>query len=900
MKLKTIYLTLAMSLPSYVNAYEPPTMGWSSWNTYGFQINEALIRAQTDAMVEKGLKDAGYKYINIDDGFFGGRDENGKLLIHPERFPNGLKQLVDYIHSKGLKAGIYSDAGENTCASYWGGDTIGIGVGLYGHDQQDIDMYFKELNFDFIKVDFCGGAPEHNIDRLDLPEEERYRAIHQAILNTGRTDVRLNVCRWAFPGTWVHDVATSWRMSGDIGNSWGSIKDIIHQNLYLSAFATEGKFNDMDMLEVGRALTEEEDKTHFGMWCIMSSPLLIGCDMTTISDRALALLSNTELIALNQDPLALQAYVAGRSNGGYILVKDIETLHGTKRAVALYNPSDSPIEMNLDFLDVELGGKVKMRDLFEKEDIGTFSGNYKITVPAHSTRIYKLEAEERYERNVYEGETAWLDAYQEIENNQAAKTGIFEEADFCSGGAKAGWLGYSEKNNIEWKNVYSNEGGKYTITIYGISGEDRYIDLQVNNGTPVRLTLNSGGWAIVGTVTAEITLNAGDNSIKLSNATNWMPDIDKMTIVKSGSLEIYKNKVKSLVEKINNISDEELNQTFIQQKKDLLKKTENIEQTAEAYRQIISGLEEGIEMLESVYPAYQAFTALNDSCNLCFANAVASEDLDEFYKTQSELKEEIDAATTVEEINNATKALENAAKKFLKSEGVNPKEDKMIDMTMLVNNPNFDGSNFGWSGIPTQAYGVGEFYNKTFNMYQTITNVKNGKYLLEVSALFRTGVNDGGEAYNNGTENITAKLYANTEEKAIASLYSVEYDNKNADVLECLNGYANSMYAAGRCFEQGHYRNQLEVNVTNNTLRFGIKNTSFYNDNWCCFDNFRLNYLGEDGETSINEINKADDEYTNVYSIDGRIIKSQVKIKDAVKGLEKGIYVINQKKVIVD
>ena len=253
-----------------VLAYDPPTMGWSSWNTYGFQISEQLIMSQTSAMVNKGLKNVGYKYINIDDGFFGGRDSEGNLLIHPTRFPNGMKKVVDFIHSRGLKAGIYSDAGKNTCASFHGGDKIGEGVGLYGHDQEDIDLYFKDLGFDFIKVDFCGGDPVHNNEQLDLPEEDRYRTIHEAIVNTGRTDVRLNVCRWAFPGTWVHEVATSWRISEDIYMGWGSVKGIIGQNLYLSAFATEGKFNDMDMLEVGRGLTKEEDRTHFGMWCMLS------------------------------------------------------------------------------------------------------------------------------------------------------------------------------------------------------------------------------------------------------------------------------------------------------------------------------------------------------------------------------------------------------------------------------------------------------------------------------------------------------------------------------------------------------------------------------------------------------------------------------------------------------
>lgn len=135
-----------------------PTMGWSSWNTYGVNISDALIRRQADAMVSKGLKDVGYNHINIDDGFFGGRNtETGELIIHPTRFPNGLKPVADYIHSKGLKAGIYSDAGANTCGNMYNGDVLSVNVGLYNYDQHDADFYFKECGFDFIKVDFCGG-----------------------------------------------------------------------------------------------------------------------------------------------------------------------------------------------------------------------------------------------------------------------------------------------------------------------------------------------------------------------------------------------------------------------------------------------------------------------------------------------------------------------------------------------------------------------------------------------------------------------------------------------------------------------------------------------------------------------------------------------------------------------
>ena len=152
--MKKLFLWLvALALPALMMAQNPPLMGWSSWNTYGYKINDSVLKAQADAMVDLGFKDCGYTHINIDDGFFGGRDKvTGKLLIHPTRFPKGLRPLVDYIHGKGLKAGIYSDAGRNTCASFWGQpkDTIGIGVGLYGHDAQDFDLYFNELNFDFI------------------------------------------------------------------------------------------------------------------------------------------------------------------------------------------------------------------------------------------------------------------------------------------------------------------------------------------------------------------------------------------------------------------------------------------------------------------------------------------------------------------------------------------------------------------------------------------------------------------------------------------------------------------------------------------------------------------------------------------------------------------------------
>ena len=533
--MKKLLYAFVLSLPLCAAADNPPLMGWSSWNTYGFQINDSVIQAQADAMVELGFKECGYDHINIDDGFFGGRDAEGNLLIHPERFPNGLRGLVDYIHGKGLKAGIYSDAGRNTCASYWGKpkDEIGRGVGLYGHDAADFDLYFNpdKLNFDFIKIDYCGADANNNEDKLDLDVEQRYKEIAAAIKAVGRDDITWNICRWAFPGTWACEIADSWRTTEDIYLGWESVKSIINQSLYLSAYTSYGRYNDMDMLEVGRGLTEEEDKTHFGMWCIMSSPLLIGCDMNDIKGNALELMQNKELIALNQNTLGLQAYVVKRENGAYVLVKDVEEKYGTKRAVAFYNPTNASVDMSIAFSQLDLAGNVKVRDLFEKKDKGVYEGSYSVTVPAHGTRIYKLEAEERLERKVYEAETAWLTDYQEIKNNEVYGTAIYSEKNGCSGGVAVGWLGNRDSNDLQWRNVYSKEGGEYTLRVYFVTGDDRTMKLSVNGGEAIVYTGNSGGWGTVGSAEFDVVLEQGENVVRLFNESGYMGDIDKMELV---------------------------------------------------------------------------------------------------------------------------------------------------------------------------------------------------------------------------------------------------------------------------------------------------------------------------------------------------------------------------------
>ena len=526
----SIALFAAMTITT-ASAQEGPTMGWSSWNTFGVNISENIIKQTANAMVSTGLLEAGYDHVNIDDGYFGGRDaETGQLKIHPSRFPHGMQPVVDHIHSKGLKAGIYSDGGFNTCGSMFNGDVIGKGVGLYQHDQQDCDFFFKELGFDFIKVDFCGGSYYHNEDHLVLNEQERYTAIAKAIKNTGRTDVRMNICRWAYPGTWAEDAGFSWRTTGDINASWGSVRDIIAENLYLSAYSSKGHYNDMDMLEVGRSLTEEEDKTHFGMWCMMNSPLLIGCDVRNLKETTLNLLKNKDLIALNQDTVYQQAYLSGKKNDCYILVKDIETRYGTKRAFAVYNPTDAAKKVEVNYAkDLDLGGSVKLYYVFTNKYLSKeYPESYTPTVPAHGVRIYIAEGEERLERTRYEAETGYSKAYSEITGNVCQ----YSEADYCSGGYKVGYIGGSNSNNyLEWRNVYSKEGGDYKLTIGYICGESRNINVYLN-GKKVKTFsgCNSGGWDKVGKKIVNITLEQGENTIRLVNTSGWMPDIDYIDV----------------------------------------------------------------------------------------------------------------------------------------------------------------------------------------------------------------------------------------------------------------------------------------------------------------------------------------------------------------------------------
>ncbi len=879
--------SLVLSASAAERRFDGPTMGWSSWNTFSVHISEDIIKGQADAMVDQGLAAVGYNYINIDDGFLYGRNPKSHLvIIHPTRFPNGIKVVADYIHSKGLKAGIYSDAGDCTCGSISNGDTRNTNVGFYGYDQIDADYYFKTCGFDFIKVDYCGGRNQN------LNERERYTAIRQAMDATGIPGLKYNVCRWDYPGTWISDIADSWRTTGDISCSWSSVKYILGENLYLSAYCHDGHYNDMDMLEVGRSLTEEEDKTHFGMWCIMSSPLLIGCNMETLKPATLELLKNQELIALNQDTLGLQSYVALHHGDTYVLVKDIEKRFSNTRAVAFYNPSDTEQQMAMAFSDVDLAGKVQVRDLYTHTDLGPMEGILKATVPAHGCRIYRLEAQERLERNIYEAETAYLSSYQEIYNNEALGTAVYRQQSAGSGGAVVEWLGGKPENDLQWQHVWSKEGGKYTLTLHYATGETRPLSIQVN-GEDVASTnvASTGGFSTYGTRSWTISLQPGENTIRLyTNSSSYMPNIDCMKLQPAGSSVTRQRQVAALYAQVTAAMYPHLPDALLAATQTTLDKYAAPESlTAAQQSTAITKLQSALTTLEYAQQQWRNIEPWLTAVEKNLAVSLPSESLNTYLQQLMTAQKNYEGASTQARVQSTAIAYVNVLKRFFTLESVYPDEDNFFDFTVLVANPGFNDHDGGWNQAPTYRDRCGEFHQTTFDMKQTITKLPAGHYRVGLQALYRTSTNDGGKSYRAGTEVIPALFYAGDESVSIRSLYS--YDWKEAadyGSVDQLNGYPHSMLAASIAFDAGAYRNWVETDLAQaGSLTVGIKSDKSANSSWCCFDNLQLLYRPFDSPDAI-ATPSATGRHHYIYDLTGRKVKRP----------QKGIHIVQGRKVV--
>jgi alpha-galactosidase len=358
---------------------QTPPMGFNNWNAFGCEVSADLIMETADVMVATGLKDAGYEYVNIDDCWAEQeRDAEGRLVPDDVKFPDGIAAVADYVHDLGLKLGIYADAGTETCAGY---------PGSLGHEEIDAQT-FADWGVDYLKYDNCN----NNSDGTQEEFIARYSAMEDALDATGRPIV-YSICEWgqSRPWEWAADVGHLWRTTGDITDSWDSVKTLIASNLPLAEAAGPGHWNDPDMLEVGNGgMTQTEYRTHFSMWAVMAAPLLIGSDLREVSQETLDILLNEDVIAVDQDPLGAQGTVVSDNEGLIVVDKPLED---GDHAVALYNSTDAeaPISTTADELGLPAAASYELTDLWSKDTSETAS-EISATIPAHGTALLRVRA----------------------------------------------------------------------------------------------------------------------------------------------------------------------------------------------------------------------------------------------------------------------------------------------------------------------------------------------------------------------------------------------------------------------------------------------------------------------------------------------------------------------------
>lgn len=385
---KAVVIAMALSLSGIVSAKKfdgiamTPPMGWNTWNTFNCNINEKLVRETAEAMISSGMRDAGYVYIVLDDCWLTKeRNAEGNLVGDPAKFPSGMKALGDFLHSRGFKFGIYNCAGTKTCAGYPGGR---------GHEYQDASLY-ASWGVDYLKYDWCNSGKAN--------AWETYRTMRDALYKAGRPIV-FSMCEWGTskPWKWAPAIAHLWRTTGDITDCWNckpknswehSIKNLLDQQVGLEKYAGPGGWNDPDMLEVGNdGLTLAESRTHFSMWCMLAAPLMAGNDIRIMTDEVKAILTDTEVIAIDQDPLGRQGYRLSREPNREVWVKE---LSDGNWAVCVLNAGDKSARIKLSWKELTfLKSEYKVRDLWEKKNLGTTKKDISRMVEPHDVILIRL------------------------------------------------------------------------------------------------------------------------------------------------------------------------------------------------------------------------------------------------------------------------------------------------------------------------------------------------------------------------------------------------------------------------------------------------------------------------------------------------------------------------------
>jgi len=387
-----VFSTFAIKAQKFENLAKTPPMGWNSWNTFACDIDEKLIRETADLLVSTGMKEAGYTYVNIDDCWHGERDSMGWIHANKVHFPNGIKSVADYVHSKGLKIGIYSDAGWQTC---------GGRPGSRGYEFQDAKTY-AIWGIDYLKYDWC------NTEGLNA--EEAYKTMANALVAAKRPIV-FSLCEWGNnkPWLWGAKYGHLWRTTGDICNcfdceighgDWSSlgVLQIFDKQVDLRKYAGPGHWNDPDMMEVGNGMTVSEDRAHFSLWCMLAAPLIAGNDLRKMSKETLEILTNKEMIAIDQDLLGIQCFKWFDYGDLEIFAKP---LANNELAVCILNRGVSIRKISLDWKKENINDQgnsynfnkdiYKIRDVWTHKDIGNTSKVFDAEIPSHDVIVLRLK-----------------------------------------------------------------------------------------------------------------------------------------------------------------------------------------------------------------------------------------------------------------------------------------------------------------------------------------------------------------------------------------------------------------------------------------------------------------------------------------------------------------------------
>ena len=508
------------------SATPSPPMGWASWNSFASRINEQTIKSQVDALVASGLPGAGYVYVNLDEGWWQGqRGEDGNMVVDASQWPNGMKAIADYIHSRGLKAGIYSDAGKDGCGFYFPtASPAAPHTGMEGHELQDA-IQFQRWGFDFLKVDWCGGDAE----KLDpMTTYQRISdAIQSATATTGHAMV-LSICEWGKgdPWDWGAGKGAMWRTSTDI-IYWGNAPSIANMlaNFDGAQHAPgqhTGFVNDPDMLMVGMpGLSNAQNRLHLSLWAISGAPLLMGSDLTKLTPATIALLGNRSMLAVDQDPRGLQGIkVAEDTTGLQVYAK---VLSGTgKRAALLLNRTSAAADVSMRWADMGLSaGTASVRDVWSGVTLGSSANGYAVHVAAGDAALVLVSGSEAPSA-LYEAEAA---------GNTRTGTATAVACAACSGGRRVGHVG--KGTALRFNGVTAASAGLKTLDIDYVNGDarPRSATLQVNGQQPTVVSFPpTGSWSKVGTVSVVIAMQQGPNALTFGNAHEWAPDFDAIKL----------------------------------------------------------------------------------------------------------------------------------------------------------------------------------------------------------------------------------------------------------------------------------------------------------------------------------------------------------------------------------